>query len=59
MASDRDQKFQAWYESLSDKGGIGAQTLMRKAWEAGRRYEVERIEAIIRPKIKRSRASDA
>jgi hypothetical protein len=58
MASHRDKAFQTFYDNLSDKGGIGGEDLLRKAWEAGRRYEVERIEAVVRPKVERCFQND-
>jgi hypothetical protein len=49
MASKRGEAFEAFYESLSDKGGIGGRELLRKAWDAGRKYEEQHVDAIARP----------
>lgn len=47
----RDKAFEAFYSSLGDKGGIGGRDLLRLAWDAGRRYEVDRIDQITRRNV--------
>jgi hypothetical protein len=51
MATRRDQAFEAFYESLPDAGGIGGREIMRRAWEAGRRYEIDRLDALTRRRL--------
>lgn len=53
MASKHDEAFEAFYERLENKGGIGGHELLRAAWDAGRRYEQETIS---RPSVERLRA---
>ena len=51
MTSHRDAAFEAFYQGLADKGGIAGRDIMRKAWDAGRRYEAERIDNITRRRL--------
>jgi hypothetical protein len=44
MASKRDEAFERYYESLANTGGIGGRELIHHAWDAGRQYEVDRID---------------
>jgi len=48
MASRRDEAFQACVDSLSDDECKVDRALLRKAWEAGRRYEVGRVDFLAR-----------
>lgn len=53
MASHRDAAFQAFLDNLEQQDGYVSRALLRLAWEAGRRYEAERVEAIVRPEVER------
>lgn len=49
MASRRDEAFQAFYDKLKAQGcDVHDRELMRCAWDAGRRYESDRIDALAR-----------
>jgi hypothetical protein len=46
MASNRDEAFERFVDGLAHQDWGAGRALVRKAWEAGRCYEVERIAAI-------------
>lgn len=48
MASHRDDAFQRFLDGLSNQDWGSGVALVRKAWEAGRCYEIERVDAITR-----------
>jgi len=58
MASHRDEAFEAFYDKLAVPDDADPRILLRTVWEAGRCYEVERVDALARHRMRLTSRED-